>query len=73
VLAAEVEALPTDWPSEWDASAIALRIEGPGRPPGAPLKEGDQVQATPLDGPPAEPFGVATPGEFHIETGDLAS
>lgn len=71
VLGVQIQAPSAGWPGEWDAKAVALRIEGPGFASDFRLKEGDRVRATRLDNPAAEAIELVATSEFYLETGDL--
>jgi hypothetical protein len=67
--AIDITALPADW----DDAAVALKIEGSGPPPDAPLREGEQICATLVDAPATGALSVTVRKEFYFESGDLAS
>lgn len=69
----EISTLPADWPADWDGTAVALKIEGPGLRPDAPLREGDRIRANRVDAPAAGALSITVRTEFYFETGDLAS
>lgn len=72
ITAVEIAAPRADWLTDWRGVGIALKIDGIDRAINAPLREGDQVNATKLDAPSAGSAVLTVRREFYLETGDLA-
>ena len=69
IAAVDIATPHADWLTNWQGLGITLKIDGA---IGAPLCEGDRLDATQLDAPAAGPAVLTVRREFYLETGDLA-